>query len=76
MFCERLHLWKPGDGNQRLELVIHDYLEVLGEILRYLRWREHLNLAFRPTIHSSSHSARDDQAVLLTQLILMLVVDV
>ena len=26
------NLWKPGDGNQRLELVVRDFLEVFREI--------------------------------------------
>ena len=28
------NLWKPGDGNQRLDLVIRDYLEMFREIVR------------------------------------------
>ena len=43
------NLWKPGDGNQRLELVIRDYLEVFREIMRDPRWLEHFDLAFRPS---------------------------
>ena len=42
------NLWKPGDGNQRLELVIRDYLEVFRKIMRDPRWREQFDLAFRP----------------------------
>ena len=40
---------EPGDGNQRLELVIRDYLEVFREIMRDPRWREQFDLAFRPS---------------------------
>ena len=36
-------LWKPGDGNQRLELVIRDYLEVFREIMRDPRWLKHFD---------------------------------
>ena len=43
------NLWKPGDGNQRLELVIRDYLEVFREIMLDPRWREQFDLAFRPS---------------------------
>ena len=35
------NLWEPGDGNQRLDLMIRDYLEVIREIMWYPRWREH-----------------------------------
>ena len=43
------NLWKPGDGNQRLDLVIRDYLEMFREIVRDPRWREHFDLASRPS---------------------------
>jgi hypothetical protein len=42
------NLWKSGDGNQRLELVIRDFLEVFREIMRDPRWRELFDLVFRP----------------------------
>ena len=42
------NLRKPGDGNQKLELVIRDYLEVFREIMRDPRWREQFDLAFHP----------------------------
>ncbi len=34
------NLWKPENGNQRLELVIRDYLEVFREIMRDPRWKD------------------------------------
>ena len=40
------NLWKPGDGNQRLELVIPDYLGMFREIMRDPRWREQFDLVF------------------------------
>ena len=43
-----INLWQPGDGNQRLELVVRDYLEVFREIMRDPRWRKLFDLAFRP----------------------------
>ena len=42
-------LWKPGDRNQGLELVIGDYLEVFREIMCDPRWREQSYLAFPPS---------------------------
>ena len=43
------NLWKLEDGNQRLELVIRDYLEVFRAIMLNPRWLEQFNLAFRPS---------------------------
>ena len=41
------NLWKEGDGNQRLELVVRDYLEVFREIMRDPQWKEHFDLVAR-----------------------------
>ena len=41
------NLWRPGNGNQRLELVIRDYLEVFREIMRDPRRKDHFNLVAR-----------------------------
>ena len=38
------NLWKPGNGNQRLELVIREYLEVFREIMLDPWWLKHFNL--------------------------------
>ena len=42
------NLWKPGDGNQRLELVIRDYMEVLRDIMLDPLWLEKFDLVFLP----------------------------
>ena len=42
------NVWKPGDGNPRLELVIRDYLEVVKEFMHDKRWRGQFDLVFRP----------------------------
>ena len=42
------NLCKPEDGNQRLELVIPDYAEVLREIMLDPRWRAQFYLEFCP----------------------------
>lgn len=38
------NLWKPGDGNQKLVLVVGDNLEVFREIMRNPRWKNQLTL--------------------------------
>ena len=43
------NLWEPLDGNQRLDLVIRDYLEVFRDIMRNPLWQEHFDLVFRPS---------------------------
>ena len=40
-------LWKEGDGNQRLEFVMRDYLEVFRETMRDPQWSKHFVLTFR-----------------------------
>ena len=45
---ETYNLWKEGDGNQRLELVVRDYLEVFREIMRSPEWKDNFNLVFTP----------------------------
>lgn len=42
------NLWKEGDGDQRLELVVRDWLETWREIMRNPEWKKHFDLAFRP----------------------------
>ena len=42
------NLWKEGDGNQRLELVARDWLELFREIMQNPEWKKHLDLIFRP----------------------------
>ena len=42
------NLWKEGDGNQRLELVVRDFLDVFREIMRSPEWRDHFDLRFQP----------------------------
>ena len=42
------NLWQEGDGNQRLELVVLDYLEVFREIMRNPEWKDQFDLTFRP----------------------------
>jgi hypothetical protein len=32
------NLWQEGDGDQKLELVVRNYLEVFRDIVRDLRW--------------------------------------
>ena len=41
------NLWKEGDGDQKLELVVRDYLEVFREIMRDPRWKGLFDLLFR-----------------------------
>jgi hypothetical protein len=41
------NLWKPGDGNQKLVLVVRDYLEVFREIMREPRWKDQFDLVAR-----------------------------
>ena len=42
------NLWKEGDGNQRLEFVVRDYLEVFREICRDRQFKGQFDLTFRP----------------------------
>ena len=42
------NMWKEGDGNQRLELVVRDYLEVFREIMRNPQWKNQFDLVARP----------------------------
>ena len=42
------NLWKEGDGDQRLELVVRDWLETWREIMRNQEWKKHFDLIFRP----------------------------
>ena len=41
------NLWKEGDGDQKLELVVRDYLEVFREIMRDPCWKGLFDLLFR-----------------------------
>ena len=41
------NLWKPGDGNQKLEFVVRDFLEVFREIMRESRWKKQFDLVAR-----------------------------
>jgi hypothetical protein len=41
------NLWQEGDGDQKLELVVRDYLEVFREIMRDPRWKGLFDLIFR-----------------------------
>jgi len=41
------NMWKEGDGNQRLELVVRDFLEVFREIMRNPQWKNHFDLVAR-----------------------------
>ena len=50
---ETYNLWKEGDGNQRLELVVRDYLEVFREIMRSPEWKDHFDLVFTPRFDAS-----------------------
>ena len=50
--CSCYNLWKPGDGNKRLDLVIRDYLKVFREIVLNPLWLEHFDFAFRPSFES------------------------
>jgi hypothetical protein len=47
------NVWKPGDGNQILELVICDYLPDLREIFRDPQWKELFDRA-RSTVERAS----------------------
>ena len=40
-------LWKEGDGNQKLDLVVRDYLEVFREVMRNTQWKLQFELSFR-----------------------------
>jgi hypothetical protein len=40
-------LWQEGDGNQRLEFVVRDYLEVFREIMQSPQWKDQFDLTFR-----------------------------
>ena len=42
------NLWQEGDGNQRLEFVVLDYLEVFREIMRNREWQDQFDLTFKP----------------------------
>jgi len=42
------NLWEEGDGNQRLEFVVLDYLELFREIMRNPEWKDQFDLTFRP----------------------------
>ena len=38
------NLWEEGDGNQRLEFVVLDYLELFREIMRNPEWKHQFDL--------------------------------
>ena len=40
-------LWKEGDGDKKLEMVMTDYLEVFREIIRDPRWKNDFDIIFR-----------------------------
>ena len=40
-------LWKEGDGNQKLDLVVRDYLEVSGEVMHDPQWNHKFQLSFQ-----------------------------
>lgn len=40
-------LWQEGDGDQRLEMVTRDYLEVFRETMSESRWKHDFDLVFR-----------------------------
>jgi hypothetical protein len=40
------NLWQEGDGDQKLELVVRNYLEVLRDFVRDLRWQGLFGLVF------------------------------
>ena len=39
-------LWKEGDGNQKLDLVVRDYIEVFREVMRNTQWKLQFELSF------------------------------
>lgn len=41
------NFWKEGDGNQKLDMVMRDYLEMFREIVRDPRWKHDFDLVFR-----------------------------
>ena len=47
------NLWKEGDGNQRLDFVVSEYLEVFREIMRSPEWKHQFDLTFRPIFDAS-----------------------
>ncbi len=49
------NLWQEGDGNQRLELVVLDYLEVFREIMRNPEWKHQFDLTFRPIFDAAGN---------------------
>ena len=49
------NLWMPGDGNQKLTLVVRDYLEVFREIMRDPRWNDQFYLVARAIFDQSGH---------------------
>ena len=49
------NLWQEGDGNQRLEFVVLDYLEVFREIMRHPEWKHQFDLTFRPVFDAAGN---------------------
>ena len=49
------NLWEEGDGNQRLEFVVLDYLEVFREIMRHPEWKHQFDLTFRPVFDAAGN---------------------
>ena len=47
------NLWKERDGNQRLDFVVRDYLEVFREIMRNPEWKHQFDLTFRPVFDAA-----------------------
>ena len=41
------NVWKEWDRDQKLKVIMRDYLEVFWEIMRDPRWKNDFNLAFR-----------------------------
>ena len=50
--------WREGDGDQRLQFVIRDYLELFRDIMRDPRWKEDFDLVFH-AIFDVFHSIFD-----------------
>ena len=47
------NLWREGDGDQRLELVVRDFFDAFREIMQSSEWRDHFNLTFQPIFNAA-----------------------
>ena len=49
-------------GNQRLDIVVREYLEVFREIMRHPEWKHQFDLTFRPVFDAAGNRLKRQQS--------------